>query len=43
MLAVRWVDISALSSLVVILAILGLFAALSKAFPGEGADLTSKV
>jgi tellurite resistance protein TerC len=36
MLASRWVEIPALASLVVILAILGCFAALSKAGPGRG-------
>jgi tellurite resistance protein TerC len=43
MLAARWVEISALSSLVVILGILGLFAALSKALPGDSESLTPKV
>jgi tellurite resistance protein TerC len=43
MLAARWVEIPALWSLVVILAILGIFAVLSKALPGEGTAVTHKV
>jgi tellurite resistance protein TerC len=43
MLAARWIAIPALGSLFVILAILCLFAALSKAAPGPGTKLTHKV
>lgn len=42
MLAARWIEVPALLSLVVILAILGLFATLSRVLPEPGQDLTGE-